>query len=212
MHHLIRGIHAFRAGYFATNRPLFQRLADDGQDPVAALLTCADSRVVPSLMTDTAPGELFVVRNAGNIVPPHEPGTTGGEAASLEYAVEVLGVRDVIVCGHTGCGAIAAVLDPESARDTELVGGWVDHAARTREIIAADYATLAGDERLTAAVEENVLVQLEHLRGYPFIERRLGQEDFALHGWVYDLSTGEVFAYDPASEDFLPMAETADAH
>src|SRR5262249_49598685 len=152
---LVRGIHAFQADYFATHRALFEQLAECGQQPETLFITCSDSRLVPNLITGAAPGELFIIRNAGNIVPSAERGLTGGVAASIEYAVEVLEVENIIVCGHTGCGAIDAIVHPERVAHLPFVSKWISEAASIRGLLAERYADLEEAARLVAAVEEN---------------------------------------------------------
>lgn len=205
MQKLIHGIHAFRTTYFEANRLLFEQLSA-GQKPEVLFITCADSRVVPDLITNAAPGTLFTVRNAGNVIPPYDPGFISGEAASAEYAIEVLGVQDVIVCGHTGCGAMHAILHPEECESLEFVRAWVQHARATRVILDEHYGHLTGDAQVQAAVEENVLVQLDNLRTYPFVRERLDRPDFRLHGWVFEIGTGRIHTYDPVAEEFVPLA------
>jgi carbonic anhydrase len=206
MEKLVRGIHQFRANYFASHRALFDQLATTGQQPETLFITCSDSRVVPTLITSTAPGELFIVRNIGNVVPPYDPANAGATSAALEYAVCVLGVANVIVCGHTSCGAMNALLHPETLKELPHVSRWLRHTARLRELLESRYAHLEGEPRLTAAAEENVLVQLEHLRGYPFIARALDEKRLQMNGWVFKIATGQVFDFDPEREQFLPLA------
>jgi carbonic anhydrase len=201
---LVEGIHAFQAQYFARNRELFRKLAERGQNPEAILITCSDSRVVPNLITSTEPGELFIVRNVGNIVP--HASLPGGTAAAIEYAIEVLGVSDIIVCGHTHCGAIKALLDPPSMERLPLVQRWMAQATRVREIVAERYAHLEGAARATAAAEENVLVSLENLRTFPFVTERLARGTLRMSGWVFKIETGQVFGYDPALGQFVDLA------
>jgi carbonic anhydrase len=202
---LIQGIHDFQNNVFSSKRAFFERLAK-GQSPETLFITCADSRINPNLITQTQPGELFIMRNAGNIIPPHGPQSTG-EAATIEYAISILNVRDVIVCGHTYCGAMSALLEPSSVAGHPSITSWLAHAEQTRKIIKDNYRHLEGDELLTAAVEENVLVQLEHVRTLPSVAQALAAGRVRLHGWVYKLETGEVFAFDPEAQNFLPVDE-----
>src|SRR6185436_18450464 len=136
-------------------------------------ITCCDSRVVPTLITTAAPGELFIVRNVGNIVPSVERGVLGGISAAIECAVELLEVGHVIVCGHTNCGAIDAILHPERAEHLPFVSRWLAESSRIPRLIEERYGYLEGEARMTAAVQENVLVQLENLRSFDFVARRL---------------------------------------
>jgi carbonic anhydrase len=205
---LVDGVHAFRAQYFQQNSKLFQRLVERGQHPEALFITCSDSRVVPNLITNAAPGDLFIVRNVGNLVP--HVNLPGGTAAAIEYAVEILGVENVIVCGHTHCGAIQALLDPKTMDRLPFVRRWLAQADRLRSIVAERYAHLEGAARVTAAVEENVLVQLENLRAYPFIAERLERGTLRMSGWVFKIETGEIFDFDPAAGQFMPMVASPD--
>lgn len=205
MQKLVQGIHHFRSDYFRSHRDLFERLAE-GQHPEALFVTCSDSRIDPALLTQTRPGDLFVLRNAGNIVPPHLP-TPGGEEATVEFAVAALGVKDVVVCGHSRCGAMRGLLDPDALAGTPAVAEWLKHAEATRRIMREKYPHLSADARVTAAAQENVLVQLENLRTHPAVAAGLARGELKLHGWVYKLETGEVFAFDPESGQFVPLAE-----
>ena len=204
MQELVDGIHRFQQDVFGTHEQLFHDLVR-GQKPLALFITCSDSRVDPSLLTQTAPGQLFVLRNAGNIVPPHGV-AAGGEAATVEYAIGVLGVRDIIVCGHSHCGAMAGLLAPDTLKELPAVRSWLGNAESTRRIIAENYGHLMGDEaRLKATIQENVLVQLEQLRTHPSVAAALGRHAVRLHGWVYKFETGQVFRFDPESGQFTAI-------
>jgi carbonic anhydrase len=198
------GIHQFQANYFAHNRGLFERLAE-GQRPETLFITCSDSRVDPNLITNSAPGELFIVRNVGNIVPDMHHGVIGGVSAAIEYAVEVLDVGRVIVCGHTHCGAIDAILHPERVAHLPFVARWLSEASLIPKLIEQRYGHLDLDARMTAAVQENVLVQLENLRTFEFVARRLDAGRLTMSGWVFKIATGEIFDYDPVSEQFIGL-------
>ena len=205
MQKLIQGIHEFQTEHFQPLQGLFERLAK-GQSPETLFITCSDSRIDPNLLTRSKPGELFILRNAGNIVPPHGAGG-GGEAATIEFAVAALGVKDIIICGHSHCGAMMGLLKPEQVASFPAVASWLSHAEMTRRIVQENYGHLEGNRLVTATVQENVLVQLENLRTLPAVGARLVRGDLHLHGWVYKIETGEVFAYDSASGQFLPLAE-----
>jgi carbonic anhydrase len=196
------GIHHFQANYFASNRGLFEALSER-QRPETLFITCCDSRLVPNLITASAPGELFIVRNIGNIVPSVERGVLGGVSAAIEYAVEVLEVGNVIVCGHTNCGAIDAILHPERVSHLRFVPRWLGESSRIPALIQERYGALEGEARMTAAVQENVLVQLENLRSFDFVTRRLDSGALKMSGWVFKIATGEVFGYDPVTGQFL---------
>jgi carbonic anhydrase len=207
MQRLIEGIHDFQVNHFRPLKGLFQQLAH-GQAPETLFITCSDSRIDPSLLTRSQPGDLFILRNAGNIIPAHG-NDIGGEAATIEFAVAGLGVKDVIVCGHSHCGAMKGLLEPDYVAELPAVAAWLSHAETTRRIMRDNYGHLAGEQLLTATVEENVLVQLEHLRTLPAVASRLVRGDLHLHGWVYKIETGEVFGFDSAARQFVSLAENA---
>ena len=208
MQKLIDGVHQFRREEFAQHRELFQRLAREGQSPEALFITCSDSRVLAELITQSRPGDLFVVKNAGNIVPPPTvTGSTNSTAAALEFAVQVLEVEDIVVCGHSQCGAMHALLNglPPGPPMPHLAT-WLEVAAPVRDVINQRYSHLLGPaERTTAAAEENVLFALENLRAYPAVQERLQQGRLRLHGWFFKIATAELFAYEPESQQFAPL-------
>lgn len=192
-----------------SHKELFQRLAK-GQSPDALFITCADSRISPNLITQTNPGELFIMRNAGNIVPPFGA-ANGGEGATIEFAVAGLGVKDIIVCGHTLCGAVSGLLMPEQLNGLPALSAWLSHAEATRRIIKENYSNLDEEQLLNVATQENVLVQLENLRTHPSVAARLSRGELNLHGWTYKIETGEVFAYSADVGQFLPLTESKPA-
>ena len=210
MQKLVHGIHQFKRDAFSKDQKLFETLVA-GQHPLALFITCSDSRIDPNRLTQTKPGELFIQRTAGNIIPPYGA-VHGGEAATIEYAVMALKVRDIIVCGHSHCGAMAGLLNPEAISKMPSVRAYLDHAAATRRIVEENYQHLTEPEkRLTLTVEENVLVQLENLRTHPAVAAALGRSDLKLHGWVYKFETGDVFAFNPDSCQFLPIEDVTPA-
>src|SRR4029079_9805652 len=152
MQELVKGIHSFQRGFFASHRALFEQLAETGQQPETLFITCSDSRVVPNLITNAAPGELFIVRNVGNVVPHVD--LPGGTAAAIQYAVEVLNVENVIGCGDTQCGALKAILDPDSVAHLAFVKRWLKGTIDVKNVIEEKYAHLSGEEKLTAAIQE----------------------------------------------------------
>jgi len=200
------GIHSFQANYFARNRRLFEQLAE-GQRPETLFITCCDSRVVPNLITSSAPGELFIVRNVGNIVPALNHGVIGGVAAAIEYAVQVLKVDEIVICGHTQCGAIDAIMHPERIAHLPLTSRWVKESASIPSLIAERYGDLEGEALMNAAVEENVLLQLENLRTFDFVAEKLDNGSLSVSGWVFHIATGAIFDYDPESEQFVPFGD-----
>ncbi len=202
---LIRGIRHFQNDVFRNQERLFQTLAE-GQQPETLFITCSDSRIDPNLLTQSEPGELFILRNAGNIVPPYGHIHTG-ETATIEFAVTALKIKDIIICGHSHCGAIKALLHPEQLTNLPAVAGWLVYAEATRRIVEENYPDLDEERRLNVAIQENVLVQLERLQTQPAVASRLVRGDLSLHGWIYKIETGEVFSYDSASGQFVPLAE-----
>ncbi len=204
---LITGLHHFQSEIFLSHKELFERLAQ-GQTPDALFITCSDSRINPNLITQTSPGDLFILRNAGNIIPPYGA-ANGGEGATIEFAVAGLGVQDIIVCGHSLCGAMKGLLNPEELRDMPTVAAWLSHAEATRRIVKENYTDLNDEQLLNVAMQENVLVQLDNLRTHPAVSVRLSRGELNLHGWTYKIETGEVFSYQPGEGQFLPLTEVA---
>src|SRR3954471_10264101 len=190
---ILRGLSQFQKDVYPRHRDLFQRLAL-GQRPQALFITCADSRIDPSLLTQSKPGELFICRVIGNIVPPY-PDAVGGVSATIEYAVGVLGVPDVIVCGHTDCGVMKGVLNPEAVAALPSVSAWLQYGQPAR--LAAP-----GDD-LLKLTEANVLQQIENLKTHPSVAARVKEGELNLHGWVYHIAEGAVTAYDAAAERFI---------
>lgn len=203
MQKLVRGIHEFQNYVFRDKSDLFKSLAN-GQKPMALFVTCSDSRIDPHLLTQTDPGDIFVLRNAGNIIPaaPH----VGGEAATIEFAVQKLGIRDIVVCGHSNCGAMSGLLNPAAVEgEMPAVKQWLGHAERTADIMRTEYTHLSDRALQTATAEENVIVQIENLRTHSFIEERLARGELKLHGWMYKIETGEVFTFDPGQGQFIGL-------
>ena len=203
---LIEGVRKFQSEVFAGQKELFSQLAH-GQHPRALFITCSDSRIDPCLLTQTHPGDLFILRNAGNIVPSYGA-QIGGTTATIEYAVGVLGVKNIIVCGHTDCGVAKGILDPGQAKDLPSLQEWLLQAEATRRIIQENYAHLKGDALLTAAIQENVRVQLAHLRTHPLIAAKLRRKAVELHGWVYSIPTGQVWTFQESQERFVDLSDS----
>ena len=200
---LIDGIFQFQTEEVKPKLDYYKDLAK-GQSPKALLITCSDSRIDPHLLTQTKPGELFVLRNAGNIVPAHGTGS-GGEAGTIEYAVSALGIEHIIICGHSYCGAMKGLLHPDSLADLPAVGHWIKHAEATRQVIEHKCNHLDGDMRVIEAAKENVLVQLNNLRTLPAVSAKLSTGQVQLHGWVYMIESGEVLSYDDSQKEFYPL-------
>src|SRR4051812_23016474 len=202
---LVSGIHRFKREVFSAQRDFFERLAE-GQEPQTLFITCSDSRIDPNLITHTMPGDLFVLRNAGNLTPAYGA-TTGGEVATIEFAIMGLAVTDIIVCGHSHCGAMKALLHPEYAAEMHAVLDWLKNAEATRRIIRSKYSALSDGDLLDAAIEENVLMQIENLQTHPAVAVALAEDKLKLHAWVYEIETGEVFAFDDRVEQFVAIGD-----
>ncbi len=203
MDKIIAGAKHFHREVYPKNKQFFEQLADKQQKPAALFITCADSRVNPNLITQTEPGDLFLIRNAGNIVPSYTV-ASGGEIATIEYSVEVLGIRNIIICGHSQCGAMKAVL-AGGLDHLPAVKSWVNHAEATRQIVARKYPNLKGDELAVAATEENVLVQMNHLSTHPCVAARLASGELNVFGWYYDIGSGQIYQYDQARGWFFEL-------
>jgi carbonic anhydrase len=207
MNKIVKGIFQFQRDVYPTCCDEFHRLAS-GQKPEVLFITCSDSRVVPNLITQTQPGELFIIRNAGNIVPGY--GEAGGVTATIEYAVMALKVRDIVICGHSDCGAMKGVIDPQLVAPMPNVAAWLRHADAVRQVIAENYSHWSGNELLEAAIQENVLVQLNNLKTHPSVAARLRRGELTLHGWISDIGRGTVFAYSERERRFAPLADAAE--
>ena len=204
MEKIVNGIVQFQNDAFKSRQDLFAELAN-GQSPDVLFVTCADSRIDPNLVTQTEPGELFICRNAGNIVPPHMK-AGGGVTASIEYAVAVLGVKHIVICGHTDCGAMKGALNPKGLEELPHVHEWLNNSRAAVEIVKAKYGR-AGAGELLQVTEENVLLQLQHLRTHPSVAAKVANKEISLHGWVYHIEDGEVTCFDDAQEKFIPLQD-----
>lgn len=204
MQKLIEGIHKFQQDELGRYQELFHRLSREGQNPHTLFITCSDSRVLAELLTQSQPGDLFVVKNVGNIVP--SSNLSGSTAAAIEFAVETLGVSDIVVCGHSLCGGMAALLQGVKEEDNmPHLKQWLEIASPVRTLIERDYRHLSEDDRITVAAEENVLFALENLRTYPSVIKKLSKGKLRLHGWFFKIATGEMYAYDTFSQQYLPI-------
>src|SRR5262249_24734385 len=179
-----RRTHRRASSAFSAHRELFESLSRK-QRPETLLITCSDSRIAPELLMQTQPGDLFVLRNAGNLIPPYGA-AQGGEGATVEYAITALGVKHALVMGHSNCGAMKGLIHPESLDNMPLVVDWLRHADATRHVVDECYPDLRDDDLLNAAIKENVLVQLDNLRTYPKVAALMAKGSLSLHGWIYE--------------------------
>ncbi len=202
MRKLIRGLREFQDNYFPSHLELFEKLGME-QKPRVLFITCSDSRIVPNLLTKADVGELFIIRNAGNIIPPY--GTLSGEGATIEYAIQSLEIEQIIVCGHTHCGAMNGLLKLDQLREEmPITYQWLKLAEGTRRLVKENYTHLMDKELLEVTSAENVLTQIDNLKTYPVIRSRLYQARLNIYGWVYNLETGQVLAYDSVSHSYVP--------
>jgi len=205
MEKLIDGLRHFQDFIEWERHELFERSVN-GQRPQALLITCSDSRVLPEALLQVDPGDLFVSRNAGNLVPP--PEISGGEAATIEYAVSELGVTDIIICGHYRCGAVKALLDTNASRSqSSHIGSWLSHAEETLRILDTQFPELEGNARWDCGVEQNVLVQIRNLAKHPVVAAGLAAQTLRIHAWVLRFESSEIFAFDGKSSEFRPLLE-----
>ncbi len=208
MNELIGRVFSFESQVFPNQSTLYGKLATQGQSPKALMISCADSRIVPEHIMQADPGDLFVCRNAGNIVPPFSQ-ATGGVTATVEYAVMVLGVRDIIVCGHSDCGAMKALTKDGSVDAMPSVAAWLRHASAAQKVARESYDGLDDHDLLHAITLENVVVQLAHLRTHPAVAAGIARGEIALHGWYVDIHAGRVLGLDGETGRFVPMREDA---
>jgi carbonic anhydrase len=205
MQRLVDGFVKFQKEVFPTQRALFQSLKSK-QKPVALFITCSDSRLVPNLLTQTDPGDLFLCRNAGNIVPPYGD-TQGGVSATIEYAVKALKVPNIIICGHSDCGAMHGVLYPEKLREMPVVSHWLHFADTARQVVNATHPDANEEEKLKFLTFENVHAQLDNLKTHPCVATALAKDEVRLFAWVYQFESGEVFGFDAKTGEFQRMSQ-----
>ncbi len=205
MEKIAAGVVKFQQGAYEERRNLFEKLAD-GQSPEALFITCSDSRIDPTLLTQTEPGELFICRNAGNIVPPHT-NSTGAMTASIEFAVGALKVPHIIICGHSECGAMKGAMNPDGLDDFPHVKEWLGFARAAALVTKRKGVALDDKDKLDMLIRENVLLQIAHLKTHPYVAMQLSTGETEIHGWVYDIRSGEVLAYDERANAFIPVAD-----
>ncbi len=202
MKKLIRGLDKFKQIYVSSHQELMEQLSQ-GQKPRVLFITCSDSRVAPNLITDTEIGELFVIRNAGNIIPPYGA-ANGGEGGTIEYAIQALGIEQVVVCGHSNCGAMKGLLKLNKLqKDMPLLYDWLKHAESTRRLVMENYPHYKGKDLMEILVAENVLIQIENLKTYPIVRARLHQGRLKIYAWIYNIEKGNVLAYDARTHTYI---------
>ena len=204
MKELVEGIMKFQQDAFPKRTALFKRLATS-QNPGTLFIACSDSRVVPELLTQREPGDLFVIRNAGNIVPSYGP-EPGGVSATIEYAVTALGVTDIVICGHSDCGAMTAVATCKCLDHMPAVASWLRHADAAKLVNEARTHASARD-RVDSMVRENVIAQLANVKTHPSVALGLAQGRLTLHGWIYDIESGSVETFDGQTRRFVSLTD-----
>jgi carbonic anhydrase len=207
MRKLIQGLSTFRDEYVSTHWDLLESLSQ-GQHPRVLFITCSDSRISPTLLTQTDLGDLFVIRNAGNIIPPYGA-ANGGEGATVEYALQALDIQQIVVCGHSHCGAMKGLLQiGKLEEEMPLVYDWLRHTEATRRLVLENYQDADKEQLLEITIAENVLTQIDNLQTYPVVRSRMRQDKLKIYGWIYLIETGEVLAYDADTHSYvLPQSQ-----
>jgi carbonic anhydrase len=205
MEKILEGLYRFQQEVYPTQREHFESLASR-QTPDVLFITCSDSRIVPNLLTQTEPGDLFIIRNAGNIVPPYGE-MQGGVSATIEYAIMALNVKNVVICGHSDCGAMKGILNPDAVAEMPTVAAWLRHGDAARRVVSHAYPDVQGDKRLPAITRENVAAQLRNLTTHPCVAAKMARGELTLHGWIYDIRTGEVQIYEWQSHSFVALKD-----
>jgi carbonic anhydrase len=206
MDRILAGVSRFQNEVYPEEQDLFRSIAH-AQQPRALFITCSDSRIDPNLITQTVPGELFLCRDVGNIVPAY--GNPGGVSATIEYAVAVLKVAHVIICGHSDCGAMRAALHPENMVDLPSVASWIRNADAARRVVLARNPGASDEELWRALIVQNVISQLVNLRTHPAVAVRLATGELQIHGWLYDIPSGDVQVWDEPGARWVRAAEMA---
>ncbi|MGB8887896.1 MAG: carbonic anhydrase [Candidatus Korobacteraceae bacterium] len=202
---IVKGVAKFQAEVYPARRDLFKELRHH-QEPIAMFFTCADSRIDPAMLLQTCPGEVFTERTPGNIVPKYSE-HVGGVTASMEFAMLVLRVPLIIVCGHTDCGVVKALAEPERTNGMPALQSWMRHSFESRDRLLREHHDVSGEEKLQLLTEYNVLTQLENLKSHPTVATRLLNGELELRGWIYDIGDGSVREADPESGRFAMLGE-----
>ena len=198
------GVRKFQTEVFPQQRAMFESVRK-AQHPLALFITCADSRILPNLITQSVPGEIFTDRNPGNMVPPYSD-FVGGVTAGVEYANLVLKVPVIIICGHTDCGVMKALLHPETAAGLPGMQQWMRHGNESRHTVLREFAGRSEEEMLNRLAEANVLEQIAHLKTHPNVTSRLAANEVMIRGWVYDIGSGSVRQADPVTGEFTEFS------
>ncbi len=199
-----KGHQEFKDLYFKQHEKEFIRLVNEGQNPNALFIGCSDSRIVPDLILGTKPGDLFVIRTAGNFVPTYEEDEDNGVSATIQYAIEVLKIKHIIVCGHSHCGAIQGLY--KDLNNLNILKRWLKWGESAKKIALLTSKSDILKEELYAITEQlSVIYQLDHLMSYPFIKSAVKKGDLQLHGWYYEIESGTITYYDPDLYQFIRL-------
>ena len=201
---LHEGVHRFHTNVFQESKARYEAAASQPQRPHTLFITCADSRIDPEALTQSGPGEIFVTRNIGNLVPAYGE-MLGGVSAVIEYSVSYLQVEQIVVCGHSDCGAMKGLLNRESLGSMPTVDRWLNNGEAALSVVQARNPKAEAGGLLPKLIEENVLLQLNHLRTHPSVAGRAAEGKLALYGWVYEIGEGLVREYEPAQEQFVSI-------
>jgi carbonic anhydrase len=204
----LTGFKRFQHNYLGARRSYFDRLVKEGQHPRALVLACCDSRCDPALLMDCDPGDMFVVRNVANLVPPHtQAGSFAGTTSAIAFAVRNLEVENIIVMGHAQCGGIRALLAhaPPVCNEDELISKWLSIAVDARQKVIQEFPDKPSEIQAQACEQASILVSLGNLMSYPWIRSRVGTGKLQLHGWYFDMLNGELLQYEPDTGAFQPL-------
>lgn len=196
----------FKESFYKQHEEEFFRLVKEGQSPEFLFIGCSDSRVIPELITQSNPGKLFVIRTAGNFVPFYTPDNQDGVSATIQFGVEALNIKHIIVCGHSHCGAIQALVEPQRQSKLGLVSNWLKLGQEAKQFVSNRWKEKELTEEFKREVEQTSVVrQLRHLHSFPFIKKRVEEKRLELHGWYFKIETGEILYYNMEEDKFLPL-------
>jgi len=201
---LIEGFRRFREQHFTEDDALYRQLVTDGQAPRIMVVACCDARVDPAIVLDCAPGDLFVIRNVANLVPPAESRNSGrhGTSAALEFGVRNLGVEHIIVLGHAHCGGIRSLFSGSGVESDSYINSWMRMAEEVHAGVLHDLPGASPQQQMTACEQRAILVSLGNLMTFPWVRERIENGALALHGWYFDIEHGQLLQYNPASRAF----------
>ena len=204
------GHQAFKDVAFSKNKQRFKKLVDEGQNPKALFIGCSDSRVMPAMITGSKPGDLFIVRNIGNFVAPFNPDSDyHATAAAIEYAVSVLEISDIIICGHSDCGAIKALYaDIPKSKENIHTFKWLELGNEAKKVAILAYKNDSKEKMLRYTEKISVIYQIDNLLTYPAVKKKVDDGTLFIHAWYYDMKSGEIEYYDEESYEFKPLLES----